>query len=237
MEIHNISEDIVLNSVQTIFDSIIKGGNPGGLCLCEQCRNDTICYALNRIEPRYVVSNRGITRIELDWSKRQQIEADIASLVYKGIRLVNHNHRPTAFCDETELDDKKSLTPVFDIPTIIGRLFDGETFAPLTNGVVLLRCNGEVIQMRNRNWQNPYTLIENTPGTYTFWPALVPAEAADQNRIFEYSLKIESEKYETLRHHFKIPVVSSVPMQHLTDRTYKLPDLYLFTPGEAELNG
>ena len=237
MEIHNISEDIVLSSVQTIFETL--KGNPEGLCLCEQCKMDTICYALNRIEPRYVVSNRGMTRIEQDWAKRQQTEADIASLVYKGIRLVNHNQRPTGMHDDSDITDKASNEPVFDLPIIVGRLFDGETFAPISGVAVELRYGGEIAPMRNRNWQNPFTLVEHTPGTYTFWPATIPAKAADINRIFEFSLKIEADRYEPLTHFFKIPSVSSIQTQYtyIQDRTFKLPDLYLFTPGEAEQNG
>jgi competence protein ComFB len=148
MEIHNVSEDIVFNSIKTIFESIKKGGNPEGLCLCEQCKLDTICYALNRIEPRYTISNRGIARIEQDWIGRHQTEADIATLIYKGIRLVNHNMRPTALHEDSEsngIESKESNEPVFDIPKIIGRIFNGETFEPLTGATVELRCNGRTL--------------------------------------------------------------------------------------------
>ena len=239
MEIHNISEDIVLNSVQEIIESVKEKNNPDGLCLCDQCRLDTVCYVLNRVEPRYIVSNRGITRIEQDWAGRQQNEADIAALLYKGLRLVNHNQRPTANHGSSESSDKTFTYPAFYIPTIVGRLFDGETFAPISNVTVELRCGSEIVPMRNRNWQNPFTLVANTPGTYTFWPASVPAEAVDVQRTFEYSLKIESPQYETMTHFFKISITSNVqsPYSHVTDKTYKLPDLYLFPPGEAEKNG
>ena len=238
MEIHNISEDIVFSSVQTIFEVIKKEGNPDSLCLCDQCKLDTICYALNRIEPRYIVSNRGMTRIEQDWSGRQQIEADIATLIYKGLRLVNHNQRPTAEHFTSGAEEKVSNKPVYHMPAIVGRLFDGETFDPIAGVTVELLSDGKKIVMRNQNWQNPYTLVENTPGSFTFWPAPLPAEAVDVNRIFEFSLKIESSKYETLIHFFKIPAVSSIQSPSYTmERIFKLPDLYLFLPGEAEKNG
>jgi competence protein ComFB len=94
--------------------------------------------------------------------------------------------------------------------------------------------------MRNQNWQNPFTLIANTPGTFTFWPAPIPADAVDIHRIFKYSIKIESPQYETLTHFFKVPTISSNQSIHNSlslERTFKLPDLYLFHPGEAEQNG
>jgi competence protein ComFB len=238
MDIHNTTEDIVFSSIRTIFDAIQHEGNPEGFCLCEQCQMDTVCYALNRMEPHYIVSNRGITRIEQDGIGWQQVEADIATLIYKGLRLVNHNQRPTAPHDGSTTP--ASTGPAFDIPTIVGRLFDGVTFAPLAGVTVELRCNGELVLMRNLNWQNPFTLVANTPGTFTFWPAPVPAEAADVCKTFEYSLKIESPDYEPLVHFFKIPAAVSqiqTPYSYSMDRTFKLPDLYLFPPGEAEKNG
>jgi competence protein ComFB len=240
MEIHNVSEDIVINSVETIFQSIKKEGNPQGLCLCDQCRLDTICFTLNRVKPQYVVSNRGVTRMEQDWVGRQQIEADIATLVYKGVQLVNHNQRPTASHSDSESSNKSINEPAFFIPSIIGRLFDGETFAPLSGVTVELRSGGELVSMRNTNWQNPFTLITNTPGTFTFWPAPIPTDKVDTHRNIEYSIKIESEQYETLNHYFKIPAISTLQGMYSSyslDRTFKLPDLYLFHPGEAEQNG
>ena len=240
MEIHNISEDIVIDSVQKIFGTITKEGNPKKLCLCDQCKLDTICYTLNRIMPRYIVSNRGMARTEHDWSRRQQTDADIAALVYKGLQLINHNKRPTITHDKPTSEDMTLIEPAFHIPTIIGRIFDGETFAPLAGITVSLLNNGELVPMKNHNWQNPFTVVTNTPGTFTFWPAPVPAAALNIHHMFEYSLKIESPQYETLSHFFKVPAISTMQAAHTSgsmDRTFKLDDLYLFLPGDAELNG
>jgi competence protein ComFB len=241
MEIHNITEDIVFNSVQTIFEVVKKGGNTEKFCLCDQCRLDTICYTLNRIKPRYIVSNRGMTRIEQDWVERQQMEADIATLVYKGLRQVNHNQRPTStHTDDSLFSEQVSNDPAFYIPTIIGRVFDGETFSPVSGATVTLRIGEDIIPMHNKNWQNPYTLVAHTPGAFTFWPAPVPTDTVGAHHLFEYSLKVESSQYEELTHFFKIAVVSTLAAVHSSyslDRTFKLPDLYLFPPGEAEQNG
>jgi competence protein ComFB len=178
--------------------------------------------------------------MEQDWAGRQQIGADIATLVYKGLRLVSHNQRPTAIHGDSEPASTTPVKPAFYIPTIVGRLFDGVTFAPLSGIVVELRSNGELVPMRNRNWQNPFTLIANTPGTFTFWPAAIPTDSIDTHRNIEYTLKVESPEYETLTHFFKIPAVSSLQAPNASyymDRTFKLPDIYLFPPGEAEQNG
>jgi len=238
MDIHNTSEDIVYHTADQVFLEIKKSGNPDNLCLCEQCKVDTICYTLNRIDAHYIVSNRGLTRVQQNGIKRQQTEADVTTLIYKGLKLVNHNMRPTAPHDGSSIQERKIAQPFFDVPTISGRIFDGVSFEPIVGVDISLFCEGEIVPMRNNNWQNPYAIIASTPGAYSFWPAPIPTEAADIERVFHYTLKINSPDYELLSHFFSITIVSKFhsPNSYALNRTFKLPDLYLFPPGEAELN-
>jgi competence protein ComFB len=239
MEIHNIIEELVFGSIQTIIDSFESKGNPEKLCFCEQCRADVACYVLNRCTPRYIVSNRGVARLKQDAFEWQQLEADISTLIHNGIRRIQHNQRPNAPHGTSARQDKALSLLSYNIPVIVGRIFDGSTFAPLAGVKVELRSNGELVEMKDHNWQNPYTLVSNTAGSFTFWPMPVPAETADDHKIFEYSIVIESSEYETLIHYFKIPVVSQLQstVSFSIERTFKLPDLYMFPPGEAEQNG
>jgi len=238
MDIHNTNEDLVFDSVQAIFDEIQNSGNPEKFCLCYQCRIDTICYTLNRIEPNYIVSNRGFTRIDQTGIKRQQTEADINALIYKGLRLVNHNMRPTAPHDGTGISAHKIINPLFDIPTISGRIFNGISFEPIVGINVALYYDGEPIQMRNNNWQNPYTMVPSTPGIFSFWPSPIIADTPDVTKEFIFSLKVNSPDFEPLSHFFTISSISKFhnPHSYALNRTFKLPDLYIFPPGEAEMN-
>jgi competence protein ComFB len=237
MEIHNIVEDIVTGLVETIFSSIKLKGNPDGFCFCEQCETDTICYVLNRCQPRYISSNRGFARHGQKNIERQQLEADITTLIHNGLKRVKHNQRPF-HNSSVEIEDE-TPRPVYNIPIIEGRIYDGTTFAPLSGIKVELRWKGELVNMMNQNWQNPYTLVANTAGTFTFWPATVAADIPEDHKIFEFLITINSPEYETLTHYFKIPVVSKIqtPVPFSIDRSFKLPDLYLFPPGEDEQNG
>jgi len=239
MDIHNTNEDFVFEAVQNIFDEIQNTGNPDKLCLCYQCRIDTICFALNRIEPHYIVSNRGFTRIEYTGLKHQQTEADITSLVYKGLRLVNHNKRSTINHDTAHVINQKVNNPLFDIPTIAGRIFNGASFEPITGIDVSLYCDGELLPMRNSNWQNPYTMVPSTPGAFSFWPAPVIADIPDINQVFKFQIKVNSPDYEPLNHFFNITSISKFhnPHSYTLNRTFKLPDLYIFPPGDDEING
>ena len=234
MDIHNTNEDLVFNLVQKTFDEIQHSGNPEKFCLCYQCKVDTLCYTLNRVGPHYIVSNRGLTRVIDPVSiDNQQMEADITTLIYKGIRLVNHNLRPTAPHDGTVANAQKINNPLFDIPTISGRIFNGESFEPIINIEVLLYLDGEIVKMRNNNWQNPYTMVASTPGVYSFWPAQIIAENPDVTTDFKFSLKITSPDYEQMTHFFNISSTSKfhTSQSYALNRTYKLPDLYIFPPG------
>jgi len=240
MELHNIIEDMIISRVDVIFDDIRKEKNPANLCLCDHCRMDTICYVLNRTPPHYIVSNRGASRVQWESLERQQQEADITTLIYEGLKRVNHNQRPnynhSAGGNESGLN---SNLPVFNIPTIIGRLFNGNNFAPLAGIDVELLHNGELVPMKDQNWQNPCRIVANTEGTFSFWPAATASSSAGQRETFEYSLRVAAPEFETLIHFFEIPVASEIQTagSFTLERTFKLPDLYMFPPGEAEQNG
>jgi competence protein ComFB len=241
MDIHNTNEEMVFGVIQNILKEIRREGNRENLCLCYQCQMDTICYALNRIEPHYIVSNRGLTRIEQSGITYQQIEADITTLLYKGLRLVNHNRRPTSSHDDAAPGSahSRAVHPVYDIPTISGRIFDGISFAPIVDIELSLYCEGDLVPMRNPNWQNPYFMVSSTPGVFSFWPAPVTADAPDTVHDFKYSIKVNSPDHEPMSHFFSIKSTSKyhTPQSYTLNRTFKLPDLYLFPPGEAEQNG
>ena len=240
MELHNIVEDSVMARVDEIFASIKKEGNPDKLCICDHCRMDVICFVLNRIPPHYILSSRGAIRTQWETIERQQQSADIAAVIHEGLKRVNHNQRPNfSHAEEKsgQVSDKKK--PVFNVPTIMGRIFNGDNFAPITDAVVELLWNGEPVLMKNGNWQNPFQLVQNTEGNFSFWPAPADASKVGNHKIFEYTLRVTSPGLETLDHFFKIPVASEIQMtdSFSLNRTFKLPDLYMFIPGEAEKNG
>jgi competence protein ComFB len=146
--------------------------------------------------------------------------------------------RPTAPHDGSFTQKLKSNTPVFDIPTISGRIFDGISFEPVVGIEVAIYCEGELVPMRNSNWQNPYIMVASTPGAFSFWPAPIITEAPDVEEVFKFTIKVNSPDYEILNHFFNISSVSKfhTPSSYALNRSFKLPDLYLFPPGESEQN-
>ncbi|MDR1970291.1 MAG: late competence development ComFB family protein [Treponema sp.] len=236
MEVHNTAEDLVIARIAEVFANIEKGKNPENLCTCNQCRLDTACYVLNRTTPYYIVSNRGAARAGQETIGKQQQDADITALVYEGLRRVNHNQRPTTVHGNKQAETDSAHTPVFNIPTIVGRIFNGSNFAPISGVLVQLFRNGALVEMKDNNWQNPCVLVPNTEGTFTFWPNPIPAEEGNVHQVFEFNIKVESGEYETLNHFFKVPVISDAQAASSFSlvRTVKLPDLYLFPPGSED---
>ncbi len=234
MELHNTNEDIVISQITDIFNALERGANPNGICTCDQCRMDTACYVLNRIEPRYIVSNRGAVRVEGESIANKQKEVDIVAMIHEGMEQINRNKRLSSSHLVRTSASAVASKPVFNIPTIIGRVFNGTNFAPMEDINIDLLRNGDMVSMIDNNWQNPFHLVRYSEGTFTFWPAPILAEEEKLHRFFEFSVRIKAEGFEELRHFFKIPVRSE--LKNITafsrDRTFKLPDLYLFQPGE-----
>lgn len=236
MEIHNTTEDMVLQLINDVCKSFEKD-NPDNICTCAQCRLDTACYALNRAHPHYIVSNRGAARAGLEVFECQQEAADLTALIHEGFKRVSHIKRPGT--DHTVLDNDEviaSRTLVFNIPTIIGRVFNGIDFSPMADTIIELRRDGSPVPMKDQNWQNPYKLVFNTAGTFTFWPSPIKAKLPDQREEFEYSVKITAPGFDELNHFFKIPTVSEflVVGSFAMNRTFKLPDLYLFPESDED---
>jgi competence protein ComFB len=120
----------------------------------------------------------------------------------------------------------------------VGRLFNGTNFEPLSNVDVELLRDGKLVTMKDSNWQNPYHLVSNTQGTFTFWPASVEAKTDGDRQSFEFSVRIQAPGFEALHHFFRIPVIGEYQNRpsYSMERTFKLPDLYAFPPGEADEN-
>jgi competence protein ComFB len=235
MEIHNTTEDIVVAEVNAICDSLEAKGEQEGICTCNQCRQDAICYVLNRATPRYMVSHRGAARILSHTEANPQNHADIVTLAYEGIRRVSHNQRPYFIHGKDAGKEIPLDALVFNIPTIMGRAFNGINFSPMDDVKVELFNNGVLVDMKDLNWQNPCTIIPNTGGTFTFWPKPALAENLDERRLFEYTVRINAEGMAELTHGFTLPVMSGKLNQSFSlNRTYKLPDFYLFPLGEEK---
>lgn len=84
MEIYNYMEDIVHDSLDTLFSE------KQDICKCEKCRLDIVACALNRLPPKYVVSNKGRVFTKLQ-EVQVQFKADVIRELLSAIAHVSKN--------------------------------------------------------------------------------------------------------------------------------------------------
>jgi competence protein ComFB len=237
MDIRNVMEDSVKAVVEELFE-IEARDKRLGYCTCDQCKLDVACYVLNRVKPEYIVSSRGLAYSEKEGLDKVQRRADVISLVKEGWSKVSHAPRPSSDHASARPAAAEIEGPTYNFPTIMGRAFDGRTFAPLGDGTVRLVAGGEVAEMLDPNWQNPFVLAGATGGTFIFWPKPLPAATDDAERKFLFEIIVEAAGMESLSSFVELTLVPerSARLDFSLQRVHKVPDLYLFPPGQGEEN-
>jgi competence protein ComFB len=235
MEIRNVMEDAVKTVVEEIFATEEKERRMG-YCTCDQCRLDVACYVLNRVKPEYIVSSRGLAYSEKEGLDKVQRRADVISLIQEGWAKVSHTPRDTSDHLVSKAPSSDHDGPVYNFPTVMGRVFDGRTFAPLGEGVVRILVGGAEVEMLDPNWQNPFVLAGATGGTFIFWPKPLPAKEGEGERKYTFEIKVEVPGLETLSHYIEMDLSPerTARLDFSLQRVHKIPDLYLFPAGQSE---
>jgi competence protein ComFB len=229
MEIHNAAEDIVLAKVHEIFDEEERVKSVG-YCTCGQCRLDVACYVLNRISPEYVISGRGLAHAEIGRAATFQREVDLVRLVHEGITQVSKTKRPHFPHTGGRVEKVQFDGPAYNFPTVIGRIFNGKNFEPMSGIALTLFRGGSMVAMVDANWQNPCTLVAATAGTFIFWPAPEKAESLSGTKTVDFELVSTPENYEEFRYFFTVALSAETEASSVfsMQRTFKLPDLFIF---------
>lgn len=222
MRVHNLMLDLVTQKVEEFNSNLESAAR-----LNEADQLDMICFVLNRIPPLYVVSGRGLAHTEnQDYTERTQKLADITTLIAQAYQVIEKNRRQRGTAPKE--DDLSG--PWFNFPNIIGRLFDGQNFNPMSGVLVYLYHNGEVMKVIDPNWQNPYKMVPNTAGTYLFWPHPIRANLSREQRVFSLEIRVDAEGYDPLRYGFNLELVSENNFVDFAtiSSSHRLKDLYLF---------
>lgn len=230
MNVHNIMEDVVTQHVNVIYDMLKESKAAWLSCDCENCRLDTISYVLNRIPPKYVVSGRGLTYSKTALDEDLQLKADIDALTNEGIRIISETKRPFHSYPRKDCEIKKNEIPVFNFPTFTGTVLDGTTFEPISDATILLKCDGETVEMVDKTWTNPAKTYKSTKGTYSFWIKPFQTNSEGVTQKFNFTLEISAEKYAPVVYSFELPLTSDKAVKNELDSTYsvKIKDMVLF---------
>jgi competence protein ComFB len=235
MEIRNLMEDSVKAVVDELFAAEARDHRLG-YCSCDQCRLDVACYVLNRVKPEYIVSSRGLAYSEKEGLDKVQRRADVISFVKEGWGKVTHAPRTTADHEAPSAPAELAEGPSFNFPTIMGRVFDGRTFAPIGEGQVRLLAAGVQVGMVDTNWQNPFILAGGTAGTYIFWPSQVHSARPGEEGSWNFEIRVEAPGFDVISHFIELSFQSEAEVRRdfSLQRVHKIPDLYIFPEGQVE---
>lgn len=240
MEIHNLMEDEVVNLIHSICDEE-ETAREFGYCTTPECRVDAVCYVLNRTQPRYVSSARGMSHTAYEQERDTQAHIDVVALAHEALRRISSFRRSYYTDNEPDRQDDSGEMEDTTLPIITGRLLDAETFSPVSDVTVTLLHQGKVIPMVDRRWDNPYEVTGNTFGRYSFWPRSPQLE--DGQSECEFSIAVDDPRFEQFRHYFCVPVVDERTSRSgaglIRHFEHPLPDLYLVPdkPDESDERG
>lgn len=83
-ELKNMMEEIVFRKMEEVMPKM-------GCCTCPKCILDVAAYALNRLPPKYVASEKGKILSKLDTMDYGQYEMDVVTAVVKGVQVISKN--------------------------------------------------------------------------------------------------------------------------------------------------
>jgi competence protein ComFB len=226
MNIHNQRETQVISFIDEIFAEE-RGKAERAFCTCSQCMLDVACYVLNRLDPRYVVSERGVAHTEHTYPDKVQETADIAALIHEGIDRVSALKRPDFPHDDIS-QTEKGAGVAYNFPIIKGRVFNGNTFEPVSEIDVYLRMDTGPVEMVDPNWKNPCHIYSS--GSFFFLPKPLPVSQQPAADSFKFEILIEDDRFEILRHFFIVtPVKGDAEAATLhANEGFSTEDLYLF---------
>jgi hypothetical protein len=211
MRLKNYNEDLVLETVKIVLRDREDVPATRAFVL------DVAAYALNRIPPKYITSERGLTRELIQAGGGNGEDGDrlinvieLITLVNRAVDVVARRRRdngPARAAPRPEPADDADLhlTYFYNMPHIFGRIVDAGDGAPVIAAEATLWINERVSVPAEPGWRNPYTTNEQTKGYFSFWPQVEMGET-EAIRV-EMRIAFEHGRYApfTFRKTMKVP--------------------------------
>lgn len=86
MAYRNYMEQVVIEELGSILEQV------NDICKCERCREDMVAYALNRLSPKYVVTELGRTYTKINQLK-VQARTDVTVYLMEAAKVVKEKPR------------------------------------------------------------------------------------------------------------------------------------------------
>jgi competence protein ComFB len=198
MRVKNYQEELVLNTINLVLEDR-RDIDPDELLI-----HDVAAYTLNRIPPKYIMSERGFTRLASEYWLDDGTETGLSSLVElvllinRAIDVVTSRRKDKVprgglSVGASESQDIQRIEYWHNFPQIIGKVVDSKTKKPVYGVCVTLYIDGEKSSPAEPGWQNPYYTNFGTKGFYSFWPKSLQSE--DEEREFKIALTFEHTDY------------------------------------------
>lgn len=232
LKIHNLMEDFVQTRVDAMYTNL-KEANVSWLnCDCDNCRQDTVCYVLNRVQPKYVISSRGVLHMNSD-TNYDQLKVDVDAIALEGIRIIGASRRHNHSTNNNQLDTSSIGKPCFSFPTFMGAVYDGITFEPLESAEVSLTLNTQNAEMIDDTWNNPCKTFKSTRGAYSFCVKPILTNSENENQQFNFTIQVNAKDYTPISYAFSVPVTSKIQYEtgNFSMYSLKIQDLFLFMKG------
>lgn len=195
MQLKNYQEDIVLKAIDIALEERPELQSDSAVV------NDVAAYVLNRLPPRYIMSERGFTRLAAEHLDENSSSLGsmigILVLVNQGIDLVMRRRRPLSDEGGRPISVEEQLSPVHNLPQIFGKVVDEVSGAAVHGASVRLSIDGRTATPAEPGWPNPFVTQRSTNGYYSFWPA--PVRDNSEIQTFTLSLDVDHPEYQPAR--------------------------------------
>jgi competence protein ComFB len=228
MELKNYQEDVVLRAIEIALEDQHE------LRSDRDFVNDVAAYVLNRVPPRYVMSERGFLRLAMEHLDNDGPGESLANvielmmLVNQGVEIVQGRRSPEAAVapkpnGSGELGPAAGAEYVHNYPQIIGRVVERESGDPVYGATVTMHLDGDLAPPAAGGWPNPYITREETRGHFSFWPHCTRSESS--RLAGQLLFTVAHPRYEPFRHVEQIVTEGSVAATSTIhgDRILSLP--------------
>jgi competence protein ComFB len=199
MRLKNYNEDLVLETVKIVLKDRPDIQPSRSFIL------DVAAYALNRIPPKYITSERGFTREFVQANNGNGEESgrlvsiiELITMVNRAVDVVARRRRDgepsrprTRSVSLKDMD--LHLTYFYNMPHIFGRIVDADSGKPVASARATLWINERVSVPADPGWHNPTTTNEQTKGYFSFWPQVEMGEA--ESSRFDLRIAFEHNGY------------------------------------------
>ncbi len=186
MRLKNYNEDLVLETAKIVLKDRPDVHPTRSFIL------DVAAYALNRIPPKYITSERGLTREFMQSAGGNGDDGhallnviELITLVNRAVDVVARRRRTSGAgrapraraAAQAGAQAPAHQTYFYNMPHIVGRIVDAESGAPVIAAEATLWINERLSVPAETGWHNPYTTNEQTRGYFSFWPQVESGEA------------------------------------------------------------